>query len=105
MNILLRELKYRLKQVVLPVIGLTIVGYLGFHSVQGERGILSMMRLTSEVSRAEARLSNLSADRARLEHQVSLLHPKSLDPDMLEEQARYTLNYANPRDVIIFNKP
>ncbi len=103
MTFLMREIKHRSRQIILPVVGVSLIGYFVYHSVQGDRGILSYMRMSSEVSRTEARLDQIKSDRESLEHQVASLHPKSLDPDMLEEQARYTLNYANPKDVIIIN--
>ena len=80
---------------------LGLIGYFVYHSVQGDRGLLSYMRMATEVSRSEAQLDGIVTTRKALSHRVALLHPKSLDPDMLEEQARYTLNYANPNDVII----
>ena len=101
MTFLMREIKYRSRQIIFPVVGMGLIGYFVYHSVQGDRGLLSYMRMATEVSRTEAQLDGIVSTREALEHRVALLHPKSLDPDMLEEQARYTLNYANPNDVII----
>jgi hypothetical protein len=34
-----------------------------------------------------------------------LLKPDRIDPDMLEERARITLEYGNPNDVTLLLKP
>ncbi|MTI08670.1 MULTISPECIES: FtsB family cell division protein [Curvivirga] len=104
MSILVREIKHRSRQIIFPVVGIGLIGYFVYHSVQGDRGVMSYMRIAAEVSRTELKLEKLQTTREDLEHRVSLLHPKSLDRDMLEEQARYTLNYANPNDVIIIDR-
>ncbi len=35
-----------------------------------------------------------------IENRVRLLRPGSLDLDMLDERARYQLDYAHPRDLV-----
>ena len=37
---------------------------------------------------------------ATLEQRVSLLRAESLDPDMLDERARFQLEFAHPRDLV-----
>lgn len=97
----LREIRYRSRQIVLPVFGACVIGYFVYHSVQGDHGLLSYLRLNNEVKRAETVLANLTQERQELERRVGLLHPLSLDPDMLEEMARKSLNLATPDDVVI----
>lgn len=99
----LREIRYRSRQIVLPVIGACVIGYFVYHSVQGGHGILSYLRLNNEVKRAEVTLATLSRKRAELERRVDALHPLSLDPDMLDEMARQSLNLAEPDDVVILH--
>lgn len=97
----LREIRYRSRQIVMPVFGACVIGYFVYHSVQGDHGVLSYLRLNNEVKRAEATLAALSRERAALERRVEALHPLSLDPDMLEEMARRSLNMAEPEDVVV----
>jgi hypothetical protein len=40
----------------------------------------------------------------RLERDVSLLRPESLDPDMLDERARAILNLAHSDDLIMLKR-
>jgi cell division protein FtsB len=44
----------------------------------------------------------LRAERIRLENKVALLRPESIDPDLLDELARGTLELAKPGDVVAF---
>ena len=84
-----------------PLFVLAIIAYFGFHAVQGERGIMAWHRMKADLEHAEAREVELAARREQLAHRVSLLQPESLDPDMIEEQARRLLNFGKPLDRVI----
>ncbi len=85
----------------LPLFVLALVAYFGFHAVQGERGILAWHRMKADLAHADAREIELAAKRERLIRRVTQLQPESLDPDMIEEQARLLLNYGHPLDRVI----
>ena len=53
------------------------------------------------MAQVEAEHARVSARRQAIEHRVRLLHPMSIDPDMLDERARLMLNYARPDDIVI----
>lgn len=99
------EIKRRSRQIVLPIVGASVIAYFAYHTVQGERGLLSYLRLSQEVRKADVALAELTARRERLENRVGLLDGTSLDLDMLEEQVRRTLNLAHPDDLILFLGP
>jgi len=44
--------------------------------------------------------ARLKRERAEGEQRVSLLRSDRVDPDMLEERARFQLDYANPHDLV-----
>ena len=50
---------------------------------------------------AEAKLAVLKGKRESLEKKVSMLHPDSIDRDLLTEQARRVLNYLDQDDFVI----
>jgi cell division protein FtsB len=64
-----------------------------------------MLRLQHEVVAAQNTLDQLKKDRQELAHRVQLLHPESLDPDLLEEKSRELLNYSKPNEIIILTPP
>ena len=90
-----------LGQTIGPAIGAAIVGYFAYHAVQGDRGLIALSHLQSEIQQAQATLAQVSEQRIELEKRASLLRRDHLDPDMLDERARAVLNYSHPDDVII----
>ena len=49
-------------------------------------------------------LERTKAERERWERRVALLKADRIDPDMLDERARFLLNYADPRDAVVMIK-
>jgi cell division protein FtsB len=95
------EIKRRARHVVGPVIGCLLLGYFVFHSVEGDRGIHAWRALDSKIEIAEAKLAVLKGKRESLEKKVAMLHPDSIDRDLLTEQARRVLNYLDQDDFVI----
>ncbi len=78
-----------------------IVGYFIYHSIWSDHGILTLQEIDHEILLIEADLADVAAQRTYLENRLALLHPESLDPDMIEEQGRRLLNYTHPHDILI----
>ena len=97
-----REIRRRLRQVALPLLGACLSAYFVFHAIHGDRGILAWLRLKQELKAATSEAAKSSRERSAMEWRVTVLSNSSLDLDMLEERARVMLNYAHPDDVIIF---
>ena len=83
------------------LLGVCAVVYFGYHALQGERGVMTLMQLERRVDQAEVDLRAVEAERDALERNVELMRPTSLDRDMLEERARVVLNYTRPDEVVI----
>lgn len=88
--------------VVLPAIGACVLAYFAYHTVQGDHGIISYMRLSNEVARADSALETLRSTRVDLEHRVGSLGRFTFDLDMLDERVRADLNRIAPDEVVIF---
>lgn len=101
---LIVEIRSRAKHIVGPVLGICAAAYFAYHVVQGDRGLIAWWNLKQRVANAQEALDEITTQRKTLQHRVSLLHPDSLDPDMLEERARVMLNYGHADDIIIFPK-
>jgi cell division protein FtsB len=98
----IRDTRKRTRQVVGPVLAITLIGYFLYHTVQGERGLVAYAALSEQARVAEWRLSELRAERRAIEHNVRLLRPDSLDLDMLEERSRAVLNLIDDDDLLIY---
>ena len=99
---ILDDLKRFSSPFAFPALGACVLAYFAYHTVQGDHGMLSYMRLNNEVARANAALDVLRRDRLELEHRVRLLDRRSLDMDMLEERVRADLNRLREDEVVIF---
>jgi cell division protein FtsB len=96
---------FKLRNVVIPVGCLGVMVYFAYHAVHGDHGLYASWGLQTRVEALRAERDGLVAVRNDLEHKVGLMRPESIDPDMLDEQARATLNLAHPNDIIIFRDP
>jgi cell division protein FtsB len=99
--ILLRPLGRRARSVAGPILGIALTGYFAYHLVEGDRGLKAWLRLNREIGTATANLDAVRAQRAALDLKVSELRPDHVDPDLLDERIRATLNLVLPDDIVI----
>ena len=85
-----------------PLIGITVVGYFIYHSLEGDRGLWSYFRLSQKLESLDQEYQQLHQERVNLEEKVKRLRPESLDRDLLEKQVRHLLGYGRPDEVVIF---
>ena len=57
--------------------------------------------MSQRVEMARLEYTKIKSRRMELDHKVQLLHPDSLDPDMLDERARIMLNYGLGDEIIV----
>ncbi|ADZ70747.1 FtsB family cell division protein [Polymorphum gilvum] len=90
-----------LRRLVIPFAALAVLGYFGFHALNGEFGLVGRARIEHQVRDLEAELAVVVTEREELFARVSLLRPESLDPDMIDERARLNLNLVHADEVAI----
>jgi cell division protein FtsB len=98
---IVRAMRRRAHLVVGPILGIALTGYFAFHLVEGERGFKAWLRLNGEIRTATANLEAVRTQRATLEVKVSNLRPEHVDPDLLDERIRATLNLVSPGDIVL----
>jgi cell division protein FtsB len=81
-----------------------LIGYFGINAYTGKYGLHAQAALDQEMIALTAELARLKQERVKLEQRVSLLRAESLDPDMLDERARFQLELAHPRDLVRVTK-
>jgi len=99
--IVLRELRRRARFIVGPVLGIALTGYFAYHLVEGDRGLMAWLRLTREIRAENANLEAVRTQREALDQKVANLKPDHLDPDLLDERVRATLNLVAPDETVI----
>ena len=102
--LIIHEIRRRSRGAIVPVICAGMIGYFGYHMVEGDRGLKAYARLSAEIERAEAAYAGVSEERVKLERRVKLLRSSSLDLDMLDEQSRRVLGVVGPEDVVIVDR-
>ncbi len=82
-----------------------LIGYFGVNAYTGNYGIRAKQNLDQQIGDLKRELAEATATRKRWERRVSLLKADQIDPDMLDERARFLLDYVDPRDVTMSIKP
>ena len=88
-----------------PLAVACLVSYIGFHAIQGERGIMTWLQLSYQIDQTREALVMSRAEEQRLAHRVSLLRRDNLDLDMLDERVRAVLNQVRTGEVVMFHEP
>ena len=99
------RLKSFLTGLALYTIAAAMIGYFGVNAYTGKYGLNARQELDSEIVALTSELARLKRERAEGEQLVSLLRSNRVDPDMLDERARYQLDYVNPHDLVRINTP
>jgi cell division protein FtsB len=94
----------RVTAFLFPLLALGAGGYFGYHLQTGDHGLEARAVLQQRKEVLEGELAGLREVKQRLERDVALLRPDSLDPDMLDERARAILNLAHPDDLIMLKR-
>ena len=97
------RLKSFLTGLTLYTMAAALVGYFGINAYTGKYGLNARQELDQEIIALTDELARLKRKRADSEHRVSLLRADRLDPDMLDERARYQLDYVHPHDLVRMN--
>ena len=94
------RLKSVLTGLALYALAAAIIGYFGVNAYTGRYGLTARQELDQEIVALTSELARLKQERAEGEQRASLLRTDQVDPDMLDERARYQLDYAHPHDLV-----
>ena len=94
----------RFRHTIFPVVIVIMMAYFTYHIFQGQRGVLSWIRLDKKLKEEEVLLNSLTKEKELLEKEAYLLRPDSLDIDLLEEKVRQVLNFAHPDEVVVHSQ-
>ncbi|WP_448204767.1 FtsB family cell division protein [Azospirillum sp. sgz302134] len=100
-----RAAKSAFRHTIGPAIGASVVAYFVYYAVQGDRGLVAMKHLETEIATAESVLQQVRTERERMDRRAQLMRGDHLDRDMLDERARSMLNLSGQHDVIIALPP
>ncbi|MGB4101212.1 MAG: septum formation initiator family protein [Alphaproteobacteria bacterium] len=93
------------RSLAISLIMVLVFIYFLYLTIQGDRGIIAMLRMQNEVHHSEHRLAQVRNERMTLEARVKRMRPDGIDPDLLDEQARKQLDVARPNEMVIIVAP
>ena len=83
------------------VLFFTLFLWFSFHLLQGDRGYYSYKSSEQQLVTMQGEYAALKIRREKLENRVQRMRSNSLDPDLLDEQARIMLNRFDENEYIL----
>ena len=99
--LVVHEMRRRARFLVGPLVGAALTSYFIYHTIEGERGLRAWGEVAQQLHAAKSELAVIVAERDALAHKVSGLDPNHVDPDLLDQQIRATLNLIGSGEVVI----
>lgn len=96
-----KSLRISRKLIFNSIIFLLLV-YFIYHTIYGNRGLISYFKLNQKFEKAYDDLKYLRAQRVANQHKVKLL--KEGDRDLIDEKARSILGIASPKEQVYVNE-
>src|ERR1700691_5751928 len=84
---------------VLPAIAIAVIGYFGYYTAFGPRGLVALNNANAELAVQNTQLADLQKARERLQHRIDLLAFGHADPDLVTEIARSQMLASSPGQV------
>ena len=101
MMVVLHEMRRRARFLVGPFLGLALTSYFVYHTIEGDRGLRAWRDITQQLGVANDQLNTVQAEHDALAHKVAGLDPNHVDPDLLDQQIRATLDLVAPNEFVV----
>ncbi|HVH79316.1 MAG TPA: septum formation initiator family protein [Stellaceae bacterium] len=107
MVVVLHEIRRRVRFLVGPLLGAALTSYFVYHTIEGDRGLRAWRDITQQLRVANEQLSTVQGEHDALAHKVGGLDPNHVDPDLLDQQIRATLDLVSPNEIVLMqpNQP
>jgi cell division protein FtsB len=94
-------LRFKKLELLVSLGCIVLLAYFGWQAERGARGIAYNASLSTQVNKLTADFVAIKSKHKALEDKVAELRPNAIDPDLLDEMARKTLNFASAHDIIV----
>ncbi|WP_308909953.1 FtsB family cell division protein [Pseudokordiimonas caeni] len=88
----------------ITMVWLFLIAYFGFHAFQGDASLSALRALDVRAVELQAMAADVRARRVHMEDRIEAFNNQSLDPDLLEEEVRDRLGFANPDELVILTR-
>ena len=96
----------RLRSILFPILLYCVSGGVGgyfvWHAINGDRGLKVSSEYEKSIAMLNKQLAATKAERAQWRHRIDLINGDAIDRDLLEEEARATLDRVGKNDLVIF---
>lgn len=87
-----------------PVLCVLIIAYFSYHSVWGNRGFFRLIEIRKQIAEAKVLADKTAEEKKNLQYKTNALkQSKSIDPDILEEEALRVLGQTSSDNLVIFD--
>ncbi len=90
----------RTKKLVTIALFVTLLIYFIYNVLSGDRGVLSLFKVTERFKVLEQEVTILENEKQGLEKKVESMRSESLDLDLLDEEVRKNLGYSNKNETL-----
>ena len=98
---MLRALKHRLRGFVIPAVFLSLTYYFGWNAVHGQNGLKAQVMERAALQTQQQQTDTIGQKLTLWQTRVAALSSHSIEPDMLNAEARTILNLADPSDLVV----
>jgi cell division protein FtsB len=95
-------LQHKRLEILVGAVCIALLSYFIWQAELGPRGFNYQSTLLALGVKLSTDLDSLKQQRKLLEEKVAELRPDSIDPDLLDEMARQSLNFAAPNQYLVF---
>jgi len=86
------------------IVAFVVICYFLSFAIFGDKGLLKLHALQEKIENKKIIQRDFSEQVKTKQKMVDSMDPKSLDLDLLDEQARKVLGYAGKNEIIIYKK-
>jgi cell division protein FtsB len=79
-----------------------VAGFFIWHAVNGDRGLKVSDEYEKSIAMLQKQLIATKQEHANWQHRIDLLRGTTIDRDLLEEEARSTLDRVRKDDLVVF---
>ena len=87
-----------------PVLCILVIVYFSYHGIWGNRGLFRLIEIRQQIAETEQLALSTADTKEKLRYKTTALkNPKTIDPDILEEEALRVLGQTNTNNLVIFD--
>ena len=89
---------------LLPTLCLLVIAYFSYHTIWGNRGFFRLLEIREQIQAAQKLAAETEQEKKTLQYKTNALKSaKTIDIDILEEEALRVLGQTHTNNLVIFD--